>query len=174
MKTKKISFCGISAALATVIMLVSYFPYITYAVPCVASIVIMAVVIELGVKYAFATYLASLLPIFLFCELESKLLYICLIGFYPILKAIFEKKHSRVLEYILKFVTLNVAIWVLYLLSTLVFGLSFDDMGELGKYGAVVLIALANVTFLLYDICISKMSISYMILIHPTVKKMLK
>ena len=78
------------AALATVLMLVGYFPYLTYAVPCIASLAIMAVVIELNKKSAFLTYLASLLPIFLFCEMESKLLYICLVGFYPILKALFE------------------------------------------------------------------------------------
>jgi len=174
MKTKKIAFCGISAALATVIMLTGYFPYLTYAIPCMASIVIMVVVIELGNKYAFATYLASVLPIFLFCELESKLLYICLVGFYPILKAVFEKLRSRILEFVLKFATLNAAVCIIYLLSTLVFGLSFDDMGELGKYGTIILLVAANVTFLCYDICISKMSLGYMIVVHPRVKKMLK
>ena len=174
MKTKKITFCGISAALATVIMLTGYFPYLTYAIPAMASIVIMAVVIELGNKYAFATYLASVLPVFLFCEPESKLLYIFLMGFYPILKAVFEKCRSKVLEYILKFVLLNGAVGVIYLLSTLVFGLSFDDMGELGKYGSVILLIAANIAFLLYDICISKLSYSYMVLVHPRVKKMLK
>ena len=174
MKTKKISFCGISAALVTAIMLSAYFPYLTYAIPCIASLVIMAVVIELGLKYAFATYLTSLLSVFLFCELEAKLLYIFLLGFYPILKAIFEKIPSRVLEYLLKFAVLNAAILIIYLFSILVFGLSFDDMGELGKYGSIILVLLANITFLLYDICISKLAMSYMILIHPIVKKMLK
>lgn len=174
MKNKRITFCGISAALATVIMLTGYFPYLTYAIPCIASMVIMAVVIELGKKYALTTYLASLLPIFLFCELECKLLYICLLGFYPILKAVFEKMRSRILEYILKILLLNVSVLAIYLLSTLVFGLSFEDMGELGKYGGAILIILANITFLLYDFCIGKMVFAYIIKFHPTVKKMLK
>ena len=174
MKTKNITFCGISAALATVIMLTGYFPYLTYAIPCIASLAIMAVVIELGYKYALATYLVSLLPIFLFCELESKLLYIFLVGFYPILKAIFEKPRSRVLEYALKIALVNVAIFVIYLLSTLIFGLSFDDMGELGKLGGIALVVLANVTFLLYDMCIGKMAFAYIIKFHPIVKKLLK
>ncbi|MEE1025644.1 MAG: hypothetical protein U0L55_01370 [Acutalibacteraceae bacterium] len=174
MKTKKITFCGISAALATVIMIAAYFPYVTYAVPCVASLIIMAVVIELGNKYAFLTYLVSVLPVFLFCEVESKLLYICFLGFYPVLKAIFEKIKIRVLEYIFKFASFNLAIAVVYLFSTFLLGIPFDDMGELGKYGGIILIALANITFLLYDICISKMSIFYMIRIHPNVRKMLK
>ena len=174
MKTKKLTFCGISAALATVIMIAAYFPYVTYAVPCVASLIIMAVVIELGNKYAFLTYLVSVLPVFFFCEIESKLLYICFLGFYPVLKAIFEKIKNLPLEILLKFVSFNLAIAVVYLFSTLLLGIPFDDMGELGKYGGIILIALANITFLLYDICISKMSIFYMIRIHPNVRKMLK
>ncbi len=174
MKTKNITFCGISAALATAIMLTGYFPYLTYAIPCVASLAIMAVVIELGYKYALATYLVSLLPIFLFCVLESKLLYICLVGFYPILKAIIEKIPNRILEYTLKIALVNASIFVIYLLSTLVFGLSFDDMGEFGIYGGIILIIAANITFLLYDMCIGKMAFAYIIKFHPIVKKMLK
>ena len=174
MKTKNITFCGISAAAATVIMITAYFPYLTYAIPCIASLVIMAVVIELGNKYAFATYLASLLPVFLFCETEAKLLYICLVGFYPILKAVFEKVKIRALEYILKFILVNAAVFAIYLLSTFVFGIPIDDMGELGKYGSVILLAAANITFFLYDMCIGKMALFYIIRIHPSVKKMLK
>jgi hypothetical protein len=173
MKTKNITFCGIAAALATVIMLTGYFPYLTYAIPCIASMAIMVVVVELGKKYAVATYLASLLPISLFCEPESKLLYICLVGFYPILKSIFEKPRSRVVEYILKISLVNLSVFVIYLLSTFVLGISFDDMGELGKYGGLILVIAANVTFLLYDMCIGKMAFAYVIKFHPSVKKFL-
>lgn len=174
MKTKHLSFSAIMAALATVLMLVGYFPYLTYAVPCVASLAIMAVVIELGARSAFLTYLASLLPVFLFCETETKLLYICFMGFYPALKAILERLHSRVLEYLLKLVCFNAAVGVIYLLSSFVFGVSFDDLGELGKYGAVIFLGMANFAFIAYDYCISKMSQFYMFKLHNTVKKMLK
>lgn len=174
MKTKKLSFCAVMAALATVLMLIGYFPYLTYAVPCIASLAIMAVVIELNKKSAFLTYLASLLPIFLFCEMESKLLYICLVGFYPILKALFEKLPSRILEYLLKIVCLNVAVFLIYLASTFVFGISFDDMGQIGEYGAIVLIAAANIAFLAYDFCLTTMAQFYIIRIHKSVKKLLK
>ncbi len=174
MKTKKISYCGISAALVTAIMLVAHIPFLTYAIPCIASVIIMGVVIELGVKYALATYFTSLLPVFLFCEPESKLLYICLMGFYPVLKAVFEKIPSRILEYVLKFAVANAAFFAVYYVSTFVMNIPLDDMGEFGKYSALILLGAANVTFLLYDICIGKLSFSYMILIHPTVKKMLK
>ncbi len=174
MKTKKLTFCAIMAALATVLMLVGYFPYLTYATPCVASLAVMAVVIELDKKSAFLTYVASTLPIFLFCETESKLLYLCFIGFYPVLKALFERLRSRVVEFILKFVCFNVGVAAIYMLSTLIFGISFDDLGDLGVYGGTILLVLANLTFIAYDFCITTMARFYMLRIHPSVKKMLK
>ena len=174
MKTKKIAYCGVSAALITAIMLAAHFPFLTYAIPCVASVIIMGVVIELGEKYAFATYLASLLPVLLFCEKESMLLYVSLMGFYPVLKALFEKLRSRVVEYVLKFAIANIAFFAVYYLSIYLLGIPLGEMDELGRYGAIILWGAANVTFLLYDICITKLSFSYMILIHPNVKKMLK
>lgn len=162
------------AALATVLMLVGYFPYLTYAVPCIASLAIMAVIIELDKKSAILTYIASLLPIFLFCETESKILYIAFTGFYPVLKAVLEKIPSRVLEYILKFVCFNVSALIVYFVSTALLGISFDDLGELGKYGGAITLGLANVAFLAYDYCIATMSTFYLIRIHPSVKKILK
>lgn len=162
------------AALATVLMLVGYFPYLTYAVPCIASLPIMVVVVELNKKYAFFTFIASIIPVFLFCEPECKLLYICFIGFYPVLKALLEAIKSRVAEYLIKFLSFNAAVGIIYILSTFVFGISYDDLGELGKYGAFAFLVLANIVFLAYDICITKMSEFYIYRLHPSVQKMLK
>lgn len=162
------------AALATVLMLVGYFPYLTYAVPCMASLPIMVVVIELNKRSALLTYFASLLPVFLLCEPESKLLYLCFVGFYPALKALLEGMRNRVLEYLLKFVCFNVGVGLIYLLSTYVFGVSYDDLGELGRYGAAIFLLLANAVFVAYDFCISKMAVFYLYRIHGSVQKLLK
>ena len=162
------------AALATVLMLIGYFPYLTYTVPCVASLPIMVVLIELNKKFAFYTYIASVLPVFLFCEPESKLLYLCFVGIYPVLKAIFEGFKSRIAEFILKFVSFNIGIAIIYLLSRFVFGISFDDLGELGKYGSVIFVTLANLVFLAYDFCLSKMAVYYLYRLHSSVQKFLK
>ena len=174
MKTKRLSFSAMMAALATVLMLVGYFPYLTYAVPCVASLPIMVVLIELNKKSAIYTYIASILPVFLFCEPESKLLYLCFVGFYPVLKAVFEGLKSRALEFVLKFVSFNLGVVVIYLLSKFVFGISFEDLGELGRYGAVIFLVLANLVFLAYDFCLSKMAVYYMYRLHLSVQKLLK
>ena len=47
-------------------MLLSYFPYLTYAVPAVAGLFIMAAVIEAGYKWALGAYAAASVLVFLF------------------------------------------------------------------------------------------------------------
>lgn len=174
MKSKQISFCALMAALSCVIMLTAWFPYITYAVPCFASLTIMVVMIEYDKRSAIMTYLVSLLPIMLFCEAESKLLYLCFMGFYPILKALIEKMKFRFTEYIIKFICFNSGIVILYYISSFVFGVSYDDLGELGKYGTVVFLVLVNLDFIVYDFCITKMAEFYLLRFHKRVDKMLK
>ena len=91
------------AALASVFMLTSYFPYLTYAIPALAGLFIMVAFIETDIKWAAVTYIASSVLIFFVAEPEAKLLYIMFFGYYPIIKALFERVRSRVFEYLFKF-----------------------------------------------------------------------
>ena len=75
------------------------------------------------------------------------------------------------MEWILKIVVLNIAVFVIYLATTFVFGIKIDDLGEFGKYGAYILIAVSNVVFVMYDFAVSRMGALYMIKIHPLVRK---
>lgn len=174
MQTKKITFCAAMAALAVVFMLAAYFPYITYAVACMASLPIMVVLIEFNKRWAFLTYIVSLLPIFIFCETESKLIYLCFTGFYPILKVFIEKLNNKILEYIVKILSFNSALAVIYFIASFLFKISYSDLGELGKYGAFVFVILANAVFVCFDFCISKIAVYYIYRIHPAIDKILR
>lgn len=162
------------AALAAVIMLLSYFPYFTYSIPAVSGLMIMAVVIELDKKWAAGAYLVSGLLAFLFAEPEAKLLYICLFGFYPILKAGIEKIGKPAVEWVLKLIVFNIAVLAVYRLLAGIFGVSTEEFGEFGKYGAGIFLAAANIVFVLYDIAVSRMALFYMARLHHMVSKFLK
>ena len=54
----KIAFGGIMAALSVVCMLLSYFPYFTYAAPGAASLFVMISLIETDKKWATGVYIA--------------------------------------------------------------------------------------------------------------------
>ena len=157
-----------------VFMLMSYFPYFTYAVPAVTGLLTMMLVIEINVKWAFAAYIAASVLVFIFAEPESKLMYICLFGYYPIVKALIERINKPVIEWILKLAVFNVAAIMIYAVFAGMFGVSIDDFSALGKYGAYIFLGFGNAVFVLYDITVSRLSGTYIYRIHPKVKKLLK
>ena len=173
-KTFKITFCSMMTALACALMLLAYFPYFTYAVPAMSALFIMATVIECGTKWAVCSYFASAVLVFLTAEPESRLLYICFFGYYTVLKAVIEKIRKPVLEWAIKLAVFNIAVLTVYLIFAGVFGISTDDFGELGKYGAYIFLAVGNGVFVFYDIGVSRIAMAYMTVAHPKIKKLFK
>ena len=172
--TKKITLCGMVASLSIVIMLTSYFPYLTYAIPALAGIFMMVPLIECGVSWSFGTYIASSAIIFITGETEAKLLYVLFLGYYPILKSLIERINKQAVEWVLKFICFNIAAVAFYYVSSMLFAVSFDDFGDFGKYGALVFLAVCNVVFVIYDIGISRVASYYIITLHDKVKKIIK
>ena len=170
--SKKITFSAIMAALATVIMLVSYFPYLTYAVPAIAGLCIMVVVIEINKKWALLSYFSAAFLSFLLAEFESMILFVSFFGYYPILKSIIEKLGKPIPEWILKILTFNTAVILVYLsLSHLI---SFAEMGSFADYAELILLAMGNIVFVLYDIAISRVSWLYFDKFHFRLAKFFK
>lgn len=161
-------------ALASLFMLTSYFPYLTYSIPALAGLFIMTLVIETDKKWALASYFASAVIIFFLAEPEAKLLYIAFFGYYPIIKAIFETMKSRALEYILKFLVFNLAVVLSYTVFAELLGVTYSEMNEFGKNTMWVLLVLANIVFPIYDIALSRVATFYMVKIHSKVSKILK
>lgn len=161
------------AALSTVLMLTGYFPYLTYTIPCIASLPIMVSLIEFNKKSAFGAYAASVLPVFLLCEPEAKFLYLLFIGYYPVLKSIFEGFKNRIAEYTLKLLCFNSAVAIIYFAAKYLSGISYSELGSFGKYGVPVFILLANTAFLAYDICLTKMSVFYLLRFHKPISKII-
>ena len=173
-KTTKITLCALCAALSTAFMLTSYFPYLTYAIPAVAGLVAMVPLIEIGALWGVATYAVSAPLVLLFGEIEASFLYALLFGYYPVLKAIIERIDKIWIEWLIKLFCFNIAVLGAYFVGRHIFMVSYEDLGEFGKYGAVAFLALCNVVFVLYDIAISRVSVLYMSRIHPKIKRLIK
>lgn len=171
---KSLTFCGICVALITVIMLFAYIPSLTYSVPAIAGIVLIMVMIEFDLKYAIITYTASVFTVFLFCEMEAKLLYIMLFGIYPWLKCIIERINSKTVAFVLKLLYFNIAAVTAMLILRLIMGLSIGNLGLVEIYTSVLFLAVANLVFLLYDFVLYKLADFYILRFHKTVQKILK
>lgn len=172
--TKKITLCGMVAAISVVVMLTSYFPYLTYAIPAVAGLFMIVPLIECGAAWGFGTYVASAAIVLITGELEAKILYVLFLGYYPILKALIERIKKQAIEWVLKLLCFNAAAVAFYYVSTVLFSISFDDFGQWGKYGALIFLALCNIVFVLYDIGISRMAAYYIFALHDKVKRIIK
>lgn len=173
-KTSYITFCALTAALISAIMAASYFPYLTYAIPAIAGALIIMPLVELTSGYAVLTYIVSCALVLLFSEPEAKLMYVCFFGYYPLVKALLEKLKSRVMEYILKLITFNGAVTLVYYVLAKLFSISMDGIGDYGKYGIAVLYVLGNIAFILYDICLTRLCGLYINRLHEKIKKIMR
>ena len=173
MKTKKLTLCAMLSALAATLMLSSYFPYLTYGIPAMAGIFVMVAVIEVDIKWSIGVYLASSLIALLTAEREAMLFYIAFFGFYPILKSLFERLRSRLLEYILKIVSFNLAVALSFGIMILI-GLPVDFINDFGVYTIPILLVTANIAFVLYDLALSRIAGTYIARISPAVNKIIR
>lgn len=173
-KNNKITLSAMMAALAVAFMLLSYFPYLTYAIPAIAGLFIMVIVIEINCKWAFAAFIASSILVLLSAEPESKLMYVLLLGYYPIIKAFTERINKPVIEWFIKIIVFNISVLAAYLIFAKLFGITLDDLMFVGKYGPLILLILGNIVFVFYDIAVSRMACMYINVLHPKIKKLLK
>lgn len=172
-QAKRIAFGGVLAALGSALMLASYFPYLTYAIPCAAGLITAVAAIELSKREAYIIYVVTAIITLLFAEPEAKLLYIFFFGYYPVLKISLEKIKIRPLEYVVKFAIFNAAVLLVYNVFAVLFGVDMSDMGDFGRYTSVILLVLGNAVFFVYDILIDRLAGTYMYRLHQNVVKFL-
>ena len=168
-KSWRVALGGLIVALIVIIMfLSSLFPYVSIAIPAIASFFIAIAIIELGVRNSALIFLASsILVALLIPNLEAKLLYITFFGYYPIVKYLIEAKFKIILQWILKIIFFNYAFATTYFVAA-----NFINIpSNLLKYGMIVLLIVSNIVFIIFDIGYSKVINLYFIRIKPYLPK---
>lgn len=163
-QSSKTALGGIIAALSTALMFMTgLIPFLTYALPALAGSLLAVAVIEINKKWAFFIYLSvSILSFFVVPDKEAAMIYTAFFGYYPILKQLLESRASRVVEWILKLLIFNFSAVASYAVIINIFGIPLEELAQYGKYGVIVLLAAADVMFLLYDYCLSRMIADYL------------
>ena len=172
----KIAFGGLVAALClTCMFLTGLIPFATYALPAIAGVLLVAVVIELGKRWAFLVYVAvSLLSVLLAPDLEAKLLFILFFGYYPIIKCVIEKLPRKPIRWVLKLAVFNIAAIGGYLLAVYVFLLPVESMDWIGVSLPLVLLLFGNAVFVIYDYAITSLTSVYVFRVQPRLHKRMK
>ena len=172
----KIAFCGISAALSLVILLMTIVPITEISLAALAGILLIPTVIEFGRKYALAVFaVVSILALVLIPTVEGKGLYIAFFGYYPVLKSALESRRMhRLTEWGIKLAVFNGSVIVAYWLMLNVFGLPKDSFSIGGTSLLWVFLLIGNAVFFLYDRCLTGLVFKYMTVWQRHVHRLLK
>ncbi len=164
-KSTQVALGGVATGLCLLLMfLTTMIPFAEYALPAFAGIVLIAVVVENGTKNAIVVYAAvSLLSLILVPRPEVACLFVFFFGYYPILQFRLDEMKPKVLQYMIKFIIFNIAVVAAYLVVINLFGITeiMDEFGDFGKYSALILLALGNVFFAVYDFTVSNLRYVY-------------
>ena len=164
-QSSKCAIGGIVSALALVLMIsVAVIPFLTYALPAVAGVLTVFMVIETDKKWALGVYCTvAILAMILVPDKEVAVMYLAFFGYYPILKAVIESRLPTVLGWVVKVASFVATMVAAYLLLINVMGVTVDEIEEYGMIAVPLLLGIGAVAFVMYDITLTRLIILYTI-----------
>ncbi|MGN0171475.1 MAG: hypothetical protein ACI39E_01675 [Acutalibacteraceae bacterium] len=174
-KAQKTAFCGVLCALSVMSLLMTFFPYATYALAVLGGVMLMPAAIELGTRYGLACYAVSAaLSFFLAPDMEAKLLFVLFFGYYPTLQLRLVLWRNRAAAWVVRLLLFNAAMIAGYLLLLFVFGLEEDAFTIGGVSLPWVLLLLGNSVFAIYDVALTRLASLYRVRLHPLVRRLFR
>ncbi len=164
MKSKKVAFGAVVAALSLVLMLLTgIIPVGTYALPCLSGILLTIIVIEFGIPWAFGVYFAvSVLSFLMVSDKEAALYYVLILGIYPILKSLFERIRVKWLCFIIKLLYFNASAVAAFYISIYLLSVPIESFNFFGINMPLVFLLAGNFVFIVYDICVTRLVRAYL------------
>ena len=157
-KIKKLTLAGILAASASAVLAVSsVVEVLDLSCAVFAGFAVVIAVVEIGGGYPFAVYAAAgALSALVLPAKAPAVFFICFFGFYPMLKARFERLHT-VVAWSLKVSAFNV-----FLLAGVFLTRKFMFIPDPPVLDVVVFLV-GNAGFILYDILITRLITLYLV-----------
>ncbi len=156
----KYSAAGVLCALSVIFLAAGSIVWVfAYTMPLICGIINIMAIRTFDKRTAFVIYTAtSILSLFLLGDKETALIYALFFGFYPIIRESINALKPY-LKIPIKFIVFNAGIVAAELICVYVFMIPFDSF--LGKWGAVIMLALGNLIFIIYDRLLDVLIIIY-------------
>lgn len=165
----------ITALSICLMMLTGVIPVLVYSTPIIVGLLLIIMVVEMGKKWAFMVYLAvSVLSMLFVAKKESAVIYVAFFGYYPILKPVLESIKVRAVEWIIKFFIFNVSVVAAYLVLIKFFGIDISSEYVSMKISVIILLALGNVLFFVYDLAFTRIVTVYTKVWSRLIRKFLR
>ena len=162
-KAKQLALGGVLAALAVVLLLLGgVIPIGTYVAPMLASMLLIPLLAELPRSPCLSWYAAVALLAVLLCPDRETAFVFVFLGWYPIAKPALDRL-SLLPRIAAKLLLFNAAVAALYALLILVFRLEalLQEARETGLALLLVLLLLGNLSFLLLDLTLQRLTALY-------------
>lgn len=150
---------GMLTALSLVLLvLAGVVPAMQLVFTAAAGILLIAAVLDLHIKWAWGVFAAVTILGFLLCPDKSVvILYLFFFGHYPLFKNYIERLHNRIIQWVIKIPVFNGCLILAYLVIAKLFGVSTGAL----QYGYAITLLLANIAFVVYDIALSRLIVTY-------------
>lgn len=167
-RTKTVTITAMLTAFSIVLLYIaSVIPSGQFAVVAIASLFVIAAVIESGLRAGLFVFVGSAVLGFLILPNKSiVLLYVIFFGYYPIIKSLIERRKHLMFEWILKIIVFNISLT----LSWFAFSNILFDSSILGDRTYLIYI-LGNLAFVLFDIGVTKLIGLYLERISRQIKQ---
>lgn len=171
----RVALGGIVSSLCLLCMfLAGIMPMFYLILPMIAGILIMIIAEEVNLSWAWLTYIAvGILSMFITADKEASLVFIMIFGHFPIIRLHMEKIKLKLLRWLIKLAIFNACAVSFFYITVYIFGIRemLEEMNEYGRYGAVILLVLCNIIFVLYDLNLYLMYGIYKIKFMPLLRK---
>ena len=177
--TRKLTLAALFSALAVVMLYVAtLWPTGQLGLAAVASLFVVAAVIESGLVSGLSVYIVSSLIAFLIVPNKAPvILFVLFFGYYPILKSLIEKRMKLVWQIIAKLAVFNISSTVAgYFLMELMLASINDENGRVftafnSVIEQVIIYVIGSLVFLLFDYGMTKLIWFYINRISKNIPK---
>lgn len=165
-RTRRMTMGAMFVALGVILLWVgAVVEVLDLSLAAIASLLTVLGVIEYGGAFPWLVWLGtSTLSLLLLPSKFPALLYLLFAGVYPMAKAIFERRHY-IIAWVLKLSFFNTGLLLLIAICTWVLKLPDTGLGF-----TVAVFAVANLTFVIYDIALGRLILLYMFKLRPRLR----
>lgn len=164
-ETTKIALCGVMGALSITILLMGFlFPFATYACPAIAASLLMIIVYEYGMKTGLTLYTAvSILGLMIVPDVELVFMFIFVFGLYTVIKLPMDRKYSKKVRILIKFLYINIALAVSYGILLFIFPVAVlvNEFRDYSMAFIALLFGMFWLVFFMYDKAVETVLIIY-------------
>lgn len=148
------------------------FPVFYIIMPMICGILVTVMADETNTWWGFLMYLSvGILSLFVTPNKDAAFIFIMFFGHYPLIRPHIGRLKPLFLAYIIKLLLFNLCIIAYFFMTVYLFGMDelLEEMGELGKYGGLILLGIANMMFVSYDYLMDVAMDFYRSKLHPKI-----